>query len=663
MIRRAAVHLGVIASYLGIALFHLRPLGSVLTTHMQRGGNEDVWLHGWILNWTARALGRDPLSMFDSNAFFPYPKSLAYTTHFIAQALPVAPLRAFTDDPVVIYNVAFLLTFVLAGWFTFLLVRRLTGDPWAAWVAGAFACWFPAKRWSLAHINTITLHWVPLALLCLHRMIERPRVWIAAAAGLTVALASLSSDYYTFYFPILLVFGLPLLPWAQGEPLDRRRVAAIVGAGVVTAAVMAPVLAVYAGLWIPERGGDRALVATVSGLDVRDLVTIESWAWSAVLPEAMVARASTALFPGLVALVLAAGAFLGGRTGARGLGHRLSASPRLARWYAFMIGLALLIAFGHRLTVFGWEGPYLPTYWVVQQAPFLNNLRAPLRAAFLGVACGAVLVGMGAAWLLRWARERHGLRPAMVALVLVALMQFEMAGAAIPPRQPPTPRPVDRWLAAQPQEFGIVELPMPPELWQTARGQWLSTYHWKRRVTGHNGFLPAGVERLHAISRPMLNDTFMDDLLRNFPVRYVLLDVVAHGDPEEVLLAERLEALGGRLQREERVGDVVVLRVENGGDVGVLRRRFPRWMIGGTLRLTLEEPVPVALARTRLAVEIGEQRLETIVLRRGHRVIEMEVPPLASEAPLQWLVLRLREAPAPLRIRRIEFVGADGTWP
>ena len=76
----------------------------------------------------------------------------------------------------------------------------------AAWVAGAFCCYFPAKRWNLAHINTISLHWVPFAMLSLHRLLERPNLARAVVAGVMVTLAGLE---FTAGLHLALAAALP----------------------------------------------------------------------------------------------------------------------------------------------------------------------------------------------------------------------------------------------------------------------------------------------------------------------------------------------------------------------------------------------------------------------------------------------------------------------
>ena len=762
VVRRLAVHVAVILSYVVIAFIHLRPLAFRFTETIPRGERMDALLHGWIVNWTARQLLRAPQDLFQANIFFPHPGALAYTEHMVPEALPVVPIQALTGDPILTYNVAFLLTFVLGGWGTFLLVRRLTGNPWAAWVAGAFACYFPAKRWSLAHINTISVHGVPFALLALHRLLERPTMLRGLTAGAMVALASLVSAYYTVYLPLLLALAVPLIWWAERYPLDRRRIMSLAVATVAALAVALPLVTPYLQTY---SGGDqpaRSYELQVAGAaDVAEFFILDSVFWSRLLlPEAL-EPLTTPFFPGAIATFLllvalfarrnrgAAGrdgpgptepqgrgqggqgadspaltanlplvaarivgygsamlfalvlgahlvayhrasaafregpaapllwlALLGGAAvalllfaerrafpaAARSLYRRFIASPRLVRAYAATTAFAIVIALGPRLKFFGYEGPPLPYHWIYYWMPGASALRAPYRAAILGQAFVAVLVGFGAAWLL----SRRFAKPwtaAALASAMVVIMVAESTGNALPLRDLPDPDSgVYAWLAEQPGDFGVLEWPISQFMDNTAPGQWLSTLHWKRRVTGHNGRLPEDIRELHAIAREWPPGVpFLDQVREQFPVRYVIV----HLDRFDRTMQREFEtdivaAVAAWWQLDRRFGNDLVFRVRNGGPGRNLERRFAGWMLRGDLVVTLLDPVPPE-AGWRFGAELGERRLDPVSLAPGAVQIRVPLPPgLVSEAPT-WLRLSI-EGPGgrTLEIDRITIETPEG---
>ena len=99
------------------------------------GDVADPVLNAWVLGWGAEAL-RTLQNVWNAPIFFPYENTLAYSEHLIGVAWPLAPVMWVTKSPVFMYNVAFLLSFVLAGSGMYLLTRTLTGRRDAALVLG-----------------------------------------------------------------------------------------------------------------------------------------------------------------------------------------------------------------------------------------------------------------------------------------------------------------------------------------------------------------------------------------------------------------------------------------------------------------------------------------------------------------------------------------------
>jgi len=142
------------AAYTVIALAGTWPLA--------RGLASDVaWVLGdsvlvmWVLTWShtqlLAILGGDLArisTFFDANIFHPAPLTLAYSEPFLAQSLQSLPLYALTGNPILVYNVLYLSTFVLSGLGMYLFVRALTGRDLAAFVAGALFAFAPYRMGS-----------------------------------------------------------------------------------------------------------------------------------------------------------------------------------------------------------------------------------------------------------------------------------------------------------------------------------------------------------------------------------------------------------------------------------------------------------------------------------------------------------------------------------
>src|SRR5262249_49481856 len=129
---------GACVLYLGLALVYTWPLAISWWRAIPANGigRLDGWQAAWHLWWTAQALaqGHNP---YDTLLLF-YPDGVNLFRQTLSAPLGVlmAPLT-LSAGPVVAYNMALLLSFVLCGLFTYLLAYHLTGDTLAALVAGA----------------------------------------------------------------------------------------------------------------------------------------------------------------------------------------------------------------------------------------------------------------------------------------------------------------------------------------------------------------------------------------------------------------------------------------------------------------------------------------------------------------------------------------------
>ena len=79
---------------------------------------QDALLNVWITAWDGHQLLNDPLDLFDANIFHSYPRTLAYSELLLGNGLLALAITAATGNPVLGYNVALLLSFVLSGFGT-----------------------------------------------------------------------------------------------------------------------------------------------------------------------------------------------------------------------------------------------------------------------------------------------------------------------------------------------------------------------------------------------------------------------------------------------------------------------------------------------------------------------------------------------------------------
>ena len=136
---------------------------------------QDALLNVWITAWDGRQILTNSPHLFDANIFAPYARTLAYSELLLGNGLLALPITAATGNPVLGYNVPLLLSFVLSGFGTYLLVLQLTRSTGAGIVAGLIFAFSSYRLTNLAQAQLLTTQWLPFALLSLYQLVIRPR--------------------------------------------------------------------------------------------------------------------------------------------------------------------------------------------------------------------------------------------------------------------------------------------------------------------------------------------------------------------------------------------------------------------------------------------------------------------------------------------------------
>ena len=309
-----------LAAYLALAVVATWPLARGLGRDVPADLGDPVFVM-WVLAWDCEQLlailGGDVSRLstfFDANIFHPVPLTLAYSEHFLAQAVQVLPVWALTGNPILSYNLLFLSTFVLSGLGAYLFVRELTGNPRAAFVAGVLFAFAPYRFPQSSHLHVLSSQWMPFALYGFRRFFDsfdtaasRPggrwRPLLGAAAALVAQ--NLSSTYYLMFFSPFAAAYVLWEVWRRRLWRDRRlwlqlgAAAAIVF--VLTVPLLLPYAAVQEQLQVARARGELSVYAA----DVYSYLTAvrEQVVWGNV--ARLYPKAEGDLFPGLVAVILA----------------------------------------------------------------------------------------------------------------------------------------------------------------------------------------------------------------------------------------------------------------------------------------------------------------------------------------------------------------------
>jgi hypothetical protein len=365
------------------------------------------------------------------------------------------------------------------------------------------------------HLPLIDIQWLALSIYTLDRWFEARRKRDAVWFALAVSCAALSSWYYALFLILILpVFALIRAEYILTMLRDRRTWIGITITAVIVAVLCGPFLLPYIDL--SSKGLTQVTLKessywSASPLDylapnVRNPVTQqigESILWGDQGYEK--SAEFMALPVGWLTLLL----------GILGWYWTRGRNWRAMKW---VIVAALILSFGPMLHIGRTETQIvLPVYWL-RQLPLANGMRVWARFSIFVVLGLSVLSGSA---LVRLLQSRPVGQQRWIGWATCATLLFTLWPGAIGLVNV-QPRAVDTWLAAQPDEFAIMQYPLADAL--SGPSMLYTRYHGKRVTFGYGTYLPLIYANRHpdVASFP---STAAINKLRQWGVKYILVAV------------------------------------------------------------------------------------------------------------------------------------------
>ncbi len=491
-------HLTAMLLFLALALILTNPLARHVWNSVE--DKQDALLNTWILAWVGHALVTDPLTLFNTNIFYPYTNTLAYSEILLPPGLFALPFTLAFNNSIFGYNLALLAMLWLDAFGMYLFVYATTRRVEAGWIAGIIYAFNPFNLGNFAQLQLLTLGLLPLALLFLRKLLDAPehaqgaRRRDAFLFVLFFILQSLSSFYYAllsgFAVALYLLWWLFTVRAEVWNALRRVFISLVVSFALI-AVVLAPFLVPYFQVQ-SELGFARRIEESEpfsASLRQFSQVAPENVLYGDLLAPNPVIRVGgyplDNLFPGVIAIALAIGGLIFSRAS-------------LKIFLAALLLVSFVLALGPRLYLTPQQATEitLPYKWLYEIFSPLRALRAPVRFDALINFALAVLAGMGVVAALERISRQGAKTPRFFSLSLVALVALEYLSlpAAHTVALPVANEIPDvyKWLAQQPHGV-VLELPMlgPNEKNELdISTQYFSTYHWQNTPDGYSGFIP-----------------------------------------------------------------------------------------------------------------------------------------------------------------------------
>ncbi len=467
--------------------------------------DSSMWTY--MLAWGAE----HPSRFYDAPVLLPMRDPLVANDPRMTEGVWSIPLFRVLP-PVLAWGVTLWLSLVLTAAAGYYAGSLLTDSRWGGAALAVLFCFGMFRANHVCHVEGIFAPFLALALATMARFLDAPDRRRATWFALALAAAAIEYSYVAVCLaltvPAVLLWGA----WRRGLGI-RRAVMPLLAAGLVIAALLAPIALKYAAF--SRTYGVKRQIAQV------DWRSADLYAWvtgptGAILPPFGGEGSDyfdSHLFTGFAALAL-------GLAGARRLWRR---SPEIA-----LVGvLAFILSFGTMRLLFWQIG--LPYAGVPTPYEALYRLLLPLQAirapARFGVLTHLALAFAGALAVARMAQTSRG---RALALALLALSFVEARAGMHPVRILPerVDDPVLLWLEEQPGEFAVMDAPMGL---LTVRGQHqeeaetmlVSLVHGRRTP---NGTVAAHL-RWHESIAVNTSDPAHDEakrVLRALGVRYVM---------------------------------------------------------------------------------------------------------------------------------------------
>ena len=198
MLRRYRIELLIFAVFLTLTLLLTYPLVVQMGSAVKDPG--DPLLNAWTISWNVEQVVTGNLAgFFDANIFYPHPKTLAYSEFLIPQSIVAAPVLLASGNPILAYNVTFILAIATTAFTTFLLGRLLTNDPYAGFVAGLAFAFNPYLFDHLSHLQVLTAAGIPLAFFFLHKYFKSGSLRHLLLFSLSFVMQALANGYYAVF--------------------------------------------------------------------------------------------------------------------------------------------------------------------------------------------------------------------------------------------------------------------------------------------------------------------------------------------------------------------------------------------------------------------------------------------------------------------------------
>lgn len=435
------------------------------------GPPEDNQLFVWNIWWFKYAVFHLGISPFHTDyLFWPDGTSLLFHTFSPLNGM-LGGIFGLIMGTNATYNFLILMSFVLSGYFMFMLCRKLGLSRAASFIAGLIFSFCPFHLVHAAHhLNISSIYLMPLILLFVLKGAETGKIKYAALAALFLA-TSFYLSYYVYLITIFLILPLMAIQYNRGSGNNRIK---FFGSGMIVLALSTVLIAPLFLPMVKEAYSSNFERAIGHDLFVTDLVGFffpHKYHWTHSSYISWIVNESYAK------IYWESAAFLGYLVLPMAIWAAIKKKIPLKKYFILIGLLGAILSLGSYPHLFGRPISFIKLpVWLFEHIPLLNAARSPSRFVVLTYLALAVFAAYAAeAWFdylkVRWGKSAY--RMGIVGLSAAIMLDywsapFEMADIQIPDYY--------NTIKADKDECAIMNLPM--EGWENnERYMYYQTVH------------------------------------------------------------------------------------------------------------------------------------------------------------------------------------------
>jgi hypothetical protein len=410
--KKYLVHIYAVIMYTSLALVVTWPIAIEFTTGIVgEDGGVDGFLHVWNMWWVEYALSHGYSPFYTHMLYYPQGVDLFWQTMGFSQGVAALPV-VLLFGPIAGWNWTVISSFIIGGYVAFLFARHLTGNNFAALIAGTIYAFSPFHLEKLIDGNiVVATQWVPCFVFVFHLLLEHPLWWRVVLSGFLLLWVSLGSWYYGLFCVLYSV--LATFVWMLYRERNRMLQLGLWGIAPVLlwGLVIAPHIITLA------QAGDRVLsdmreIHISRSSDLMDFFLpnpVHPW-WGnqirdmrdSIYPNAILWNVSM----GWIAWLLA------------GLG--IVTSWRCSWRWTILLGMTLILAMGPMLQIAGYSTGIPLPFALLQDLPGIRASQRPNHMVVVSSLIIAVLAAYGVVWLMHRLPSRWS--PFLSLMLIIAII-------------------------------------------------------------------------------------------------------------------------------------------------------------------------------------------------------------------------------------------------